>query len=504
MGQGGKSVRLSRRLLLGALLGSVAQRAFANPPQTSIRPPTRPSGSGQSSARGVEDLIAEADLGGKVGFMVADARTGEVLETRNPLLALPPASVTKVITALYALESLGPGHKFRTRLMATGPIRNGRLRGDLVLAGGGDPTLDTAALAGMARDLKATGLREISGKFLIYSNVLPSIFSIDPEQPEHVGYNPAISGLNLNYNRVRFEWKRAARGYDVTLDARAGKYSPQVAIARMSVVDRKVPVYTYADKGGVDQWTVARRALGKAGSRWLPVRKPELYAAEVFQTLARSHGIVLPRAVFAKSRPQGSVLVERVSPNLQDILRDMMRYSTNLTAEVAGLTAARADGNSARTLKASAAAMTVWAKAELGAGKARFVDHSGLGDRSRMAASDMVRALVKARREGSLGAMLKTIPMRNSDGEVVKDHPIKLRAKTGTLYFVSALAGYMTGPDGRDLAFAIFSADMARRSRIRKSDGDAPPGSKAWKTRSRRLQLQLIERWGASYGGLSR
>ena len=499
MGERGKSVRLTRRFMLGALLGGAAGTALGNAPTTSIRPVPRAADFQKRTARAVEDLIAQSQLTGKIGFAVADAATGELLEVRNPLLPLPPASVTKSVTALYALDTLGAGHRFKTRLVAQGEIVNGRLNGDLVLVGGADPTLDTDALGDMARDLKAAGVREISGAFRVDSNVLPTIWSIDPDQPDHMGYNPTISGLNLNYNRVHFEWKRSTAGYDVVLDARARRYSPQVDISRMRVVERVQPVYTYTDAGGADEWTVARQALGQGGSRWLPVRKPELYAAEVFQTLARSHGIVLPRVKTAEGRTDGTVLVERESPDLRMILQDMLRYSTNLTAEVVGLTATAARGGGPVDLRSSAEAMSEWMQGAFGLHKARFVDHSGLGDTSRVTATEMVKALVQARGASILPAILKSIPMRDKDGKPIAEHPIQIRAKTGTLNFVSALSGYMTARDGREMAFAIFSADMDQRMATKSADGDIPPGSRTWKARARRLQLQLIERWGTAY-----
>ncbi len=41
------------------------------------------------------------------------------------------------------------------------------------------------------------------------------------------GYNPAVSGLNLNFNRVYFEWKRAQGGYQLGMDARGAKERPR-------------------------------------------------------------------------------------------------------------------------------------------------------------------------------------------------------------------------------------------------------------------------------------
>lgn len=440
-------------------------------------------------------MVDRAGLSGKVAFALADASTGEILQVRNPLLGLPPASVAKAITAIYALETLGQDHRFATRVIATGPIANGRLDGDLVLVGGGDPTLDTDMLGDLAAQMKAAGLREVRGRFLYHAGALPRLPLIDPTQPPHVGYNPAISGLNLNFNRVHFEWRRAGAGYDVTMDARAERYAPRVNVAHMQVVNRTAPVYTYSSKGGVDEWTVAQGALGSGGARWLPVRRPAVYCAEVFQTLARSHGIVLPAPEDADLAPRGTVLAENHSPPLAAVLRDMLKYSTNMTAEAVGLSATLARGGAVASLPDSAQAMSAWLAGRTGTHKARFVDHSGLGDGSRISAIEMVRALVAVAPSGQLRELLKPVYLRDAKGQPLRDHPVRIKAKTGTLNFVSALAGYITPATGRDLAFAIFTADMDRRATLSLDERDRPEGGRSWVARSRRLQRELVEAW---------
>ena len=486
--------------MLAGLLAGAGQAAWGGAPEASLRPLPRPSGGPVRVVPGAEALIAEARLSGKLGYVVANARTGQVLEVRNPVLALPPASVLKAVTAQYALEALGPTHAFVTRVMATAPLVEGRIEGDLLLVGGGDPLLGTDGLAELATALKAAGVREVTGRFLVHDGALPRIVTIDTGQPDHLGYNPAVSGLNLNFNRVHFEWKKAGEGFDVTMDARSEKYRPDVSMTRMKLADRKTPVYTYDSQGGVEDWTVARSALGNGGSRWLPVRRPELYAGEVFQTFARSHGIVLKAPEPARGALPGLTLAERRSIPLQRILRDMLLYSTNLTAEVVGLSATAARGRLGSSLIESAGEMADWAEARLGLRNARFVDHSGLGGGSRISASDMVRVLTRLGPDSTLATILKTVPIRDAKGSILPDHPARIRAKTGTLNFASGLAGFIALPGRTDLAFAIFAADLERRDSIPEADRERPPGARGWNGQARKVQQGLIDRWSKLYG----
>ena len=489
---------VSRRFVLGGMLAGLAAPAFAEGLAVSPRPQARPSGTA-TKARSAADpgaLIEAAGLGGIVGYALADARSGQILEAMGEQQALPPASTAKAITALYALDRLGANHRFSTTILVTGAVQGGRVNGDLILAGSGDPELDTDRMGDLAAQLAATGIRSISGAFLFHDSALPTIAEISTDQPDHVGYNPAISGLNLNYNRVHFEWKRAQGGWGVAMDARGERYAPPVRMARMEVVRRNAPLFTWRERSGAEEWTVASEALGKGGSRWLPVRNPGAYTAEVFQTLARAQGIDLPEPKRTARLPQGAQVVAQLTGDpLPDVLRRMLRWSTNLTAEVMGLSSSGAGG-----LKPSGAAMSDWARTRLGA-EGRFVDHSGLGSDSRISPNEMVKALIASQTTPSgrgLKPILRDLGMRNGDGEEI-DSPVSVIGKTGTLNFVSSLVGFVQPPSGRELAFAIFCADPARRDRLSVAEREEPQGGKAWTRRARRLHGQLIARWAGLY-----
>jgi serine-type D-Ala-D-Ala carboxypeptidase/endopeptidase (penicillin-binding protein 4) len=489
-------MRITRRGMMAGLLAGVAQGAWAEAPTTSLFPVPR-GGKPREVQPTVASLLADARLTGVVTYVVADAATGRVIESEGADVAVPPASVTKMVTSLYALETLGPAFRFVTRVMATGPVVDGIVQGDLVLVGGGDPTLDTDRLALLAEQVAQAGIRGVTGAFGVYAKALPQIGQIDAGQPDYVSYNPAISGMNLNFNRVHFSWRRRADGYDLAMDARSDTRVPPVSVATMQAADRERPLFSYEYGVERDNWTVARGALGREGSRWLPVRQTLFYAGEVFRWLADAQGITLPAATPASAVPEGAVLAEDRSDTLIRVLTDMLRFSTNLTAEVVGLTV-----SGLPTLAQSAGAMTYRAQTAFGL-TSRFEDHSGLGAGSQTTAADMVRVLVMAPtlNQGSLlPGILRDVGMRDAEGDVIDGHPVQVRAKSGTLNFVSGLAGYITPPSGRRLAFAIYAADVPRRAAIAPEDMEDPQGGEAWTRRARVLQGRLISRWAGLYG----
>ena len=492
---------ISRRHFLwtGAVSALMASPLGAAAPASSPRPVARDL---TRKVPGIERLIDKAGLDGEIGFCVADMASGDLLEEHQSETPLPPASVAKALTACYALDVLGTGFRFETRLVTSGSVVDGALGGDLILAGGGDPTLNTQGLASLVDMLAEAGVKRVDGKFGVWAGALPFQKEIDSMQPDQVAYNPPVCGLNLNFNRVHFEWRREGADYSVTMQARSGAYRPDVQTARMKVVDRNAPIYTYRALGTLDDWTVAKGALGKGGARWLPVRRPELYAAEVFATLARARGISLGPVTVLKSPPDGKVLARVKSAPLPEIVRGMLKYSTNLTAECVGLMATtRRKGAKPASLRISAREMNSWLDQVAGVPGVALVDHSGLGDASRISAQGMMQALRTLRSRHDVKPLLKPFGMRDRQGRVMKDHPIDVIAKTGTLNFVSGLAGFADLPGGREVVFAIFSANLEHRATLSEAERERPPGGRAWIRRAKRFQQGLIERWGTIYAG---
>jgi D-alanyl-D-alanine carboxypeptidase/D-alanyl-D-alanine-endopeptidase (penicillin-binding protein 4) len=264
--------------------------------------------------------------------------------------------------------------------------------------------------------------------------------------------------------------------------------------------DRNFPVFTYRSVNGLDYWSVAKSALGKSGSRWLPVRQPADYAGEVFRSIAAYNGVRMPEHEVSGKLVAGTEVAVWESRDLQATVKSMIKYSTNLTAETLGMNATIKHGETAGTLRHSAKVMSKWLEAQYGVRGAKFVDHSGLGADSRISGHEMARLLVNAKWDGPLRPLMKEITLRNSKGKKSAISGTKLVVKTGTLNFTSALAGYVTCPNGRKLVFAVFTTDMKKRAKIAKKDRERPPGTRRWVRNSRAMQRQLLRHWVQSYG----
>ena len=488
------SRRFNRRQIAALLTGmAAAGPSWATAPQVSLRPKMRPLLPPKSPIR---NFFEKSGLKGEFGCAAAALADGRLLSAENQTQGFAPASVAKTITAAYALYHLGADYRFRTELAMTGTLTDGVLDGDLILIGGGDPTLTTDRLAELAKALSSTGITQITGQFLYHHGGFSPVHQIDPDQPIHLGYNPSVAGLNLNFNRVFFEWTRNGQSYDFKLEARDLQFRPKANTVRMTSERRGMEVFKYAQTPELENWSVARSALGKGGGRWLPVRRPGTYTADVFHSLARHYGVALPMPQEAMRVQAHRRLCHIDSTPLSEILVDMLKHSVNLTAEGLGRAATRQSGGDYSTLKTSARHMQEWAARQLNMPDAQFVDHSGLGDRARITAQDMVRALVAAQQlMPSFPALLRRIKPRDTSGNLDRNSTAVIHAKTGTLHFVSALAGYVSSGVDTPYAFAVFTQNLERRARLTIWQRESSKAADYWNQRARYVQYVLLARW---------
>ena len=99
----------------------------------------------------------------QLGLHIVDLTTGKILYARNARHRMRPASTEKVVTAIAALDLLGPSYQLSTQLLTTAPVSGSTLQGDLYIKGVMDPLLTLTDIRQLASRLKATGIHTVTG-----------------------------------------------------------------------------------------------------------------------------------------------------------------------------------------------------------------------------------------------------------------------------------------------------------------------------------------------------
>ncbi|MEV6687255.1 D-alanyl-D-alanine carboxypeptidase/D-alanyl-D-alanine-endopeptidase [Streptomyces sp. NPDC051130] len=363
-------------------------------------------------AAALEPLLADPALGTARTASVVDAVTGQVLYESGPREAMTPASTVKIATASAALAALGPEYRIRTTVVP------GAAPGQVVLVGGGDPSL--------------TAMKK----------------------------NPAGSGGSLVALAADAAQALKAAGTDsVTLGYDDSLYSGPVRHPIGENVNLAPVTALMADEG--------RPGESPSG----PVERskdPARDTAGSFAALLKERGInVTADPARAKAPAGAQPLATTLSAPLGALVERMLTNSDNDIAEALARQTAIASGQPASFEGAEKAVTARLASLGVDTAGARFADGSGLNRADKVSSALLTSLLARAAdpQRPELRPVLTGLPVagftgtlrtRNSGGSQAAG---LVRAKTGTLTGVNALAGTVVAPSGRLLAFAFLSAE---------------------------------------------
>jgi len=432
--------RLPRNLAVAALLAGCAARPPVPPPPATpssgrpdtvrVRvaaptcpPPVRcpappdprwhgiPAGADTALWVVLDSLVATDFTAGGGAMGACAMRVGDTapLWSFSPDTRLLPASTQKVLTAAAALSELGPDFRWRTGLWMTGSVHDSVLHGDLVLEGGGDPTLGSAdgnGLGGLVAAVQKAGIRRVHGNLVALDTLVgrgpdawPAGWTVGSSKD---GYGAPVVGLNWNQNRI---------GDHAVAEPRplALKAFRKVLLARgIQVLGSDTTVRARGDSLG------PRRALTRLG------------------------GVS--------------------SPELEGVMRMCLRESVNPYAE--GMLLALGLGRRGPPREGGRKHLQEWLVSR-GVDPSRLIldDGCGLSRYDLVTARQMARLLARDAR--SRDARLIDLLPRGGEGTLrhrIARFPDRsvLAAKTGTLDGVSNLAGYLIRPGRDTVAFAFL------------------------------------------------
>lgn len=489
----------ARHLALGAV---VALLLALLPPGLQARPvlpfsPTNPV-VGDSLSAEILAKLAEANLGERtrLGVLIQERERGVTHVSINADEQFTPASLLKLVTTAAALETLGTEFRFTTTVEATGPINNGILQGNLIVRGGGDPSLGarfrqgrptvTGLLDDWAADLRRRGLRNIQGNIIGNEDR----YERDPlamgwERLEVAEwYSAEVSALNYNENVIDVLWKGASKPGELA------KYTliPQTdfvvfsSSVRTGTVEQTAPrlrYFRFPESNDIR----ARGSLPPNFEKYdfAAIHDPARYTAQLFLQSLEKAGIrvagvaanrsLIDQGALDTETTETQVLITHESPSLAEMVKVINTKSQNLYAETLLREMAIAK-ETETTFAGGSDAVAKWLRdRNLNRPGFLMVDGSGLSPVNRVTPrvlanvlryvsgtefSGIYKSSLATPGEGSLAGRFDGMGKMRND----------LYAKTGFLGGSHAIAGYFTNHRGTEYVFVIIINDYnTRRSR---------------------------------------
>ena len=455
------------------------------PSGTTSRPFPRASGEVQQLQTELTHVFGAAIM--SRGVWAVDVRsldTGETLYQRNQDRLMMPASNLKIVTLAAAADTLGWDYRFPTSLETSAPIEAGTLKGDLVIRGGGDPTINTrdkraeAVLDEWAAALRSAGIQQIDGRIIGNDQVFDDE-GIGPGWAWdylQYGYAAPVGALQFNEDVATLTVRPAAQAGDpaqVVLSPGAG-----LAIVNRVTTGTNGSVATIDYRRRLDQPILEVSGVVAADStpleRTVAVVNPTLFFAQCVKDGLIARGIAVTGAAadfddvaaeIAGQRTEPRTIVTTQSPPLRDVATVLMKVSQNLYAEtlLKALGAARGGlGTFEGGLTAVRGALTSW-----GIRDDAYVnaDGSGLSRYNYVTAATVTAVLEREYKSQNRDAFMSTFPIAGKDGSMASRLQRTRAAgnalvKTGSISNVRAVSGYVKSRDGEMLVFSIIANDF--------------------------------------------
>ncbi len=426
---------------------------------------------------------------GDWGLLILDARSGETLYAKDADSYFVPASNMKLFTTALALAKLGPGYRFHTTLETRGAISlNGKLSGDLLLVGRGDPNLSNRkfpfdlkeefdgppekVLGELADSLAARGVKEIAGDIVGDDSYFP------PERYPNgweIGdmvweYGAAISAIVVDDNTVALTLSPGDKMGDPVL-ATVEPLTPDFALQNdvsTSAADVKSDL-TLTREPGASLVVVRGTLPAKSAPRKLvlAIEEPAQHAASLLAVLLAERGVKIDGKVRAVHFPDTDptprlVLAEHVSVPLGDSVKLVNKISQNLHAEMLLRTAARQNGLWSTPEELLKVPQDFYAGAGIAPEDVIQADGSGLSRHDLITPRAVVTLLKYAQAQTWFAPYYDSLPVAGIDGSLqdrMKGTVAagRIHAKTGSVEHVRTLSGFAELPDGRRLIFSFLS-----------------------------------------------
>jgi D-alanyl-D-alanine carboxypeptidase/D-alanyl-D-alanine-endopeptidase (penicillin-binding protein 4) len=419
---------------------------------------------------------------GQVAFIAVNLANGHMIAEHNPDRAMVPASIQKLFTTASALHNLGEVHRFETKIWHSGGVVDGVLHGNLLVRGGGDPTLQSRYFSSINHEamirqaLINAGIKEIDGKVIMDVSMYAKHTTPDQWSWEDMG----------NYfgaTPTAFMWQDNM----ITIQLRSGQIGSAVGLADVWPTDRSFRLeldITASEVNKDDAWFFSSPGSDVVyGKGSIPAHKDRFPVKisnpdPVFsfaQNLIRDAKLGNPEIFISHDAYDvaGMTLLSTIaSPTLTEIITVTNQVSVNLFAEV--LNIAQDKDERGKSVEGGLSTMSAFMKQhKVSTAGIRMLDGSGVSPSNRLTARAMTDLLMVMHQHPSSEAFRKSLAVGGESGtlqyyfkgDLAKG---KVIGKSGTMSGVRNYAGYVQNKQNQPIAFCIMMNDYdeARKAEV--------------------------------------
>ncbi len=393
---------------------------------------------------------------------ILDAQTGNVVFAHNENIGLATASTLKTITAATAFSVLGKDFKYQTTLAYSGKITtDGILEGDLIIVGGGDPTLgswrydqtkENIILTNWVNAIKAAGIKQINGSIIGDDRLFGTQSMPEGWIWQDMGnyYGAGTSALTWRENQFDVHLKPGSNSGDEVNIQKTTPLMPYLNVVNELTTGNFGSgdnAYGFLPPYGDVAYLRGTWGMGiskKSISLSLP--DPAFDAAyRLKDTLAQLKIVTTKDASTARKLalvgqivpPVSTKLITTYSPDLSEIIYWFNQKSVNLYGEQLIKTIAWKLGKIPTTRNGANAEINYWETKGINKNALNILDGSGLSPGTRVTTAAMAAILYEAQKENWFAPFYNSLPNNNG-----------MKLKSGSISDVSAYAGYYTDKKG--------------------------------------------------------
>lgn len=403
-----------------------------------------------------------------VGVYVREVGSEQPLVSVNADIPMNPASVMKVVTTYAGLEMLGPAHTWRTEIYANGPIRNGRLQGDLIIRGYGDPSLNLENFWLLLRQVRQTGLKDISGDLVLdysyYNFPVEDSGAFDGKRYKTYNVTPEALLVNYRTSTLRLFPELQGGSVRVTVDPESRLLNVQNHLrltqkrcgadgVRMSIRDNDTQS-NYVTVLLEGDYSVH---CGQT-TYYLSLHEGAAYIYQLFSELWRQLGGTFSGGVRRGMAPKTLHPINVYhSPPLAEVIRGINKFSNNVAAKQLFLSLGETESHEGESVSPNLARSGIrqWLFSKnMDFPELVLENGSGLSRKERISVrhlNDLLNAAYFSPVMPEFMASLAIVGLDGTARKRLKKSTVaqKVHIKTGTLKDVSAIAGYVLNHNKR-------------------------------------------------------